>query len=227
MHHAVARLLAVSSIALMTVVYSGQVEAQIKQPDNVALTPIQKKQVDEFADKYEKACLNPTGIPISPSKMINTVISWSVDPAVCGCVGQRLRNAITPTVLAYNKEQSDQFMKHFGEVDAMECAVPVIKVRFMESCESLIGEAFNEMTKENAAKRLKELGYTDANTMLHERCGCMRTALREITPQQWVSSSLTKYHEYQERKRTGQATANPAGTPLDDAMATCMKPPKP
>jgi hypothetical protein len=186
------------------------------------LTAEQQKQADALAGQFEKSCLNQS-IPTSPNTLVNAMSAWARDPAVCSCIGRRLRAAITPSVAAYNTEQGQQFLKHFAENDAAECAVPVVKAHFSASCEQLLGDAFAQIPADKTAQRVKELGYQDLGSLLKGSCSCIRGAIRDITPHDWVSSTLTKYSEYKERQQTGQPTASPASTPLDEALGTCLQ----
>jgi hypothetical protein len=188
-----------------------------------ALTPIQKEQVSKIVEQYEKSCLAGPPLPANASKPLKIMTAWSTDPAICSCTGERLRAAFTPKVFTFTKEQYAQFQLQFAENGAAECGVPVMKAHINESCEQFLGAAIDEMSEEQKAKRLSELGYKNADLMVKASCTCVRDKIRDITPHQWAVSSMTHYREYLNRKQTGMASSGSPQTPLDEAMGACFK----
>lgn len=188
-----------------------------------SLNPQQKAQVNQIAQQMEDACLKGTPLPPNANKGIKLINSWSADPAICGCIGKRFREAVTPEMMNYNRTQFDQFMQAFAEKDAAECTVPVVKAHLSESCEQLLGFGLDEMEPARRAKRIADLGYKDQETLLKSSCDCMRAEIKDITPRQWMNSMIDKYREWERRKQS-DAKAEPGPiTPIDAAMNACFK----
>lgn len=168
------------------------------------LTPEQQKEAGKFADNVEKECLAGSPVPENADFMIKKTLEWARDPENCRCMAKRIHESLMPEVFRYTAEQFRQYLRPVTFKASLECATPVVKKRFGESCEEL-------------ASNLGEKGQHLLD------CDCLRSNIGKTTDQEWIDLSLAQYNAYQEEKRTGKPRVKPAPGPVDTMMEQCIR----
>ena len=168
------------------------------------LTPEQLKLAGQFADNVEKECLAGSPVPENADFMIKKTLEWGRDPENCRCIAKRIHEAFTPEVFRSTAEQFRQYLRPVAFKAGVECAAPVVKKRFGESCEEL-------------ASKLGE----KARQVLD--CDCLRSNIGKTSDQAWIDQSLAQYDAYLEAKRTGKPRVKPAPGPVDILLEQCIR----
>lgn len=212
-----------SLVALFLFALSVCVVASASSNEETELTESQKAKVAEIVEQFRNQCKAGPALPENATKAMKMMNAWATDPAGCNCSAERLRARFSPKVLEYTQVQMNQLKQQFAEVDVAECGVPIMKGHLSKSCEPFLESAFGEMAIEQKERRVQELGYKDFQVMIKETCDCVRTTIKDVTPSQWVSSSMAGYREYLQRKQAGLSTGTGPATPMDSAMSTCMR----
>lgn len=168
------------------------------------LTSEQLKLAGQWTESIEKQCLAGSPVPENADFMIKKTAAWSRDPENCSCIAKRIRDALTPEAFRYDAEQLRQYLRPVAFKAGLECAAPVVKKRFGESCEEL-------------ASRFGEKGQQVLD------CDCLRTNIGKTSDQAWIEQSLAQYNAYLEEKRTGKPRVKPAPGPVDILLDQCIR----
>jgi hypothetical protein len=197
---------------LLVVLAPFSAQAAERQP----LSPQQMQQAAELGIGVEKQCLQGSQPPANANSFTRTVMEWSKDPALCSCVGARVRDGLTRNVFLYNEAALRQWLKEKVSKATMECGVPIFKEKFAASCESLFAES---MSGDRAQKGSSQSGKVAQN--IDSMCSCAREKLGAISTKDWIEGSLQNYNAYLERKRLGSDAVKPPDSPLNTALESC------